>query len=142
MLSTALLPFGISNMKDYGTRTTADLKTRNQAESVVERVYLAVKYLCIGRGDVRKRLSEAISALLPLQPHEFPDELQADFEWIIKQSTKYDSQIPEYEGNIEATMKRIKNSTGEKIADRIFSIYSRIQDIRGFPLLGYRNPND
>jgi hypothetical protein len=129
-------------MDDYGTRKTADLKTRSQAESVVERVYLAVKHLCTAGGDVRKRLVGAVSTLLPLQAREFPEELQADYNWIIAQSTKYKSQIPKYEGNIEATMRKIKNSTGEKIAERIFKIYSGIQDIRGFPLLEYRHPND
>lgn len=129
-------------MDNYGTRATADLRARSQAESVVERVYLAVEHLCIGRGDVRKRLVEAVSTLLPLQARDFPEELQEDFNWVMAQSTKYRSQIPAYEGNIEATMRRIKNSTGEKIAERIFNIYSRIQDVRGFPLLEYRHPND
>lgn len=129
-------------MDNYGTRATTDLTTRSKAESVVERVYLSVEHLCTAQGDVRKRLVGAIMTLLPLQTREFPEELQADFDWVINQSTKYKSKIPQYEGHIEATMKRIKNSTGEKIAKKIFSIYSRIQDIRGFPLLEYRNPRD
>jgi hypothetical protein len=127
---------------NYGTRATSDLKTRSQAESMVERVYLAVKHLYTGRGDVRKRLIGAITTLLPLQAREFPEALQEDFNWVMAQSTKYESKIPAYEGNIEATMRRIKSSTGEKIAERIFDIYSGIQDIRGFPLLEYRPPND
>jgi hypothetical protein len=101
-------------MEDFGTRATADLKTRSQAESVVERVYLSVEHLCTAPGDVRSRLVGAIITLLPLQAREFPEELQADFDWVIAQSTKYKSQIPQYQGNIEATMKRIRNSTGEK----------------------------
>ncbi|MFK5893287.1 MAG: hypothetical protein QM504_08715 [Pseudomonadota bacterium] len=129
-------------MDNYGIRATTDLKTRNQAESVVKRVYLAIKHLCTSQRDVRKRLVGAIKILLPLQVLKFPEELQADFNWVMAQSTKHKSQIPEYEGNIEATMKKIRNSTGEKIAERIFSIYSGLQDIRGFPLLEYRNPND
>jgi hypothetical protein len=129
-------------MDDYGKRAKADLKARSQAESVVERVYVSVKHLCTAQGDVRGRLVGAVTILLPLLAREFPEELQADFDWVITQSTKYDSQIPQYQGNIEATMKRIRNSTGEIIAERIFSIYSRIQDIRGFPLLEYRNPTD
>jgi hypothetical protein len=129
-------------MVNYGTRYTTDMATRNKAESVVERLYLSVEHLCTTQGDVRKRLVGAIMTLLPLQTREFPDDLQDDFDWVINQSTKYESQIPQYEGRIEATMKRIRNSTGEKIAKKIFPIYSRIQDIRGFPLLEYRNPRD
>ena len=128
-------------MEDYGTRSKSDIKTRAQAESVVERVFLAVEHLCVGQGDVRKRLVVAIELLLPLQEKEFPEHLRKDFLWVIAQATKYESKIPKYEGTIQATMRRIMNSTGEKIAKRIFKIYSEIQNIRGFPLLEYRNPN-
>ncbi len=129
-------------MVEFGTRNNADIKTRNQAESVLERVYLAVEHLCIGRGDVRKRLIVAIELLLPLQEREFPKNIREDYSWVISQATKYESSMTHYEGNLHATMRRIKNSTGEKIAKRIFKIYSDIQDIRGFPLLEYRHPND
>jgi hypothetical protein len=129
-------------MDDYGTRAASDLTTRSQAESVVERVYLAVKHLCTARGDVRQRLVGAVSTLLPLQACDFPAHLQEDFDWIVQQSTKYQSQIPKYQGNLDATMKRIRNSTGEKIAERIFNLYADVQAIRGFPLLDWRNPKD
>ena len=62
-------------MDNYGTRETAGLKTRNQAESVVERIYLAVKHLCTENGDVRKHLVGAVIILLPLRAMEFPEEL-------------------------------------------------------------------
>ena len=122
-------------MENYGTRNQSDKITRGQAESVIERVFLAVESLCTGKGDVRKRLIIASGILLPLHGTEFPEDLREDFAWVMGQVSKYKSEIPQYEGNIEATMRRIKNSTGEKIAIRIFKIYSNIQDIRGFPLL-------
>ncbi len=122
-------------MKNYGIRVQTDLITRNKAESVLERVYLAVEYLCTSQGDVRARLVGAVNTLLPLRTREFPEELQPDFDWVMEQSTKYDNKV-------ESTMKRIKNSTGEKIAKKIFLIYSKIQDIRGFPLLEFRNSKD
>jgi hypothetical protein len=108
---------------------------KNQAESVVKRVYEAVKHLCTGRGDVRSRLKVSGVDLIFLRAEDFPEHLRDDFNWIIKQLTKYKSEIPKYEGNIDATMRRIKNSTGQKIAERIFKLYSEIQDIREFPLL-------
>ncbi len=129
-------------MNNYGTRSKMDIKSRNQAESVVERVYQAIEHLCIGRGDVRERLKGAALHLIFLCEDDFPEHLRVDFIWIRTQVSRYKSQIPEYEGNIDATMKRIKNSTGEKIAERIFKLYSDIQDIRGFPLLEYRHPED
>lgn len=129
-------------MDDYGTRHLQSTETKNKAESVIQRVFLAVEQLCTGPGDVRKRLVPAVMTLLVLQKHEFPNELQNDYEWIISESTKYESKAPERRGDIEETMLRIRNSTGEKIAKRIFQLYSKLQDIRGFPLLSYRHPDE
>jgi hypothetical protein len=125
-------------MRDFETRQSASPEERAAAESVVERVYLAVQHLCTEPGDVRKRLQVAIMTLLPLQVRNFPISLQQDFDWVIRESTKYKSPHPQFRGDLEATMMRIKNSTGQKIAQRIFNIYSSLQDIRGFPLLEFR----
>ena len=128
-------------MSSYGTRSQMSPTVIGQAESVKERVYKAVEHLCTARGDVRARLRVAVMTLLPLQAQEFPEHLQEDFRWIRSQSTKYESERP-HEGTLDATMRRIKNSTGEKIAERIFKLYADIQDIRGFPLLGGRHLDD
>lgn len=127
-------------MDELGTKKEANIEIRQAAESVIERVYLAVEHLCIGQGDVRKRLQIAVATLLPLQEEEFPSELREDFNWVISQSTKYPSEDPKFRGNLEETMLRIKNSSGQKIAERIFHIYSNLQEIRGFPLRGYLDP--
>jgi hypothetical protein len=70
---------------------------------------------------------------MPLMAKEFPDEVRDDFQWVLEQLTRFEPQFEE--GRMEATMNRIKNSTGEKIAKRIFEMYERIQDIRGRTLL-------
>lgn len=127
-------------MDNFGTRRQASPEDKAAAESVVERVYLAVEQLCVGKGDVRKRLQTAIATLLPLQTREFPASVRHDFEWVMCESTKFSSEFPQFRGDLEATMMRIRNSTGQKIAHRIFSIYSAVQDIRGFPLLDFRGP--
>ena len=129
-------------MIEYGTRSNETIETRIAVESIKERVYMAVKELCIGGSDVRGRLVISVNILMALSPDEFPDEIKEDFNWVIQESTKYKSNIPEYQSDLEVTMKKIRNSTGEKIADRIFTIYSRIQSIRGFPLLGIRRPSE
>lgn len=129
-------------MKEFGTRVDESIETRHAAESVIERVYLAVQQLCIGQGDVRARLKTAVLTLLPLQEKEFPEELRKDFSWVISQSIKYRSEMPKFRGDLETTLRRIRNSTGQKIAERIFHIYSRLQNIRGFPLLEYRDPRE
>jgi len=129
-------------MDNYGNRANMNVKAKSQAESVVEKLYLAVEHLCTGKGDVRNRLKGAILTLIFLREESFPEHLREDFVWIKTQATKYKSENPKYEGDIDATMRQIKNSTGEKIAKRIFRLYSDIQDIRGFPLLEYRHPED
>lgn len=129
-------------MDDFGTRKRASLKDKLATESVVERAYLAVEQLCTGQGDVRKHLEAAVLTLLPLQVREFPECVQEDFDWVIRESMKYKSQYPQFRGDLEATMMRIRNSTGQKIAQRIFHIYSAIQNIRGFPLLEYREHDE
>jgi len=127
---------------DYGTRKDATAEDKIAAESVIQRVYLSVEELCIGKGDVRQRLKDAVLILLPLQARDFPACLQKDFEWVVKESSKYESPHPKFRGNLDETMRRIRNTTGQKIAQRILSIYSTLQDIRGFPLLEYRNHDD
>ena len=129
-------------MVEYGTRADETIETRMAAESVKERVYLSVKELCIGREDVRSRLQISVNILMALNADEFPEELREDFIWVIEQSTKCKSDTPEYRSDLETTMRKIKNSTGKKIAERVFKMYSRIQEIRGFPLLGGRKSSE
>lgn len=129
-------------MTQYGTRVDATIEDRMSAESVKERVFLAVKELCIAKGDVRARLVISVEILMALSSNEFPESLREDFEFVIQESTKYKSDMPEHRNDLEVTMKRIKNSTGQKIAENIFNIYSAIQSIRGFPLLGGRSVNE
>ncbi len=110
-------------------------KNKTDAESVVERLYLAVHHLAIGKGDVRDRLRVVALDLFPLLETDFPEELRDDFKWVKTQMTKYESEYPQFTGNVEVTMRRIRNSTGQKIAERIFELYSRVQEFRGYPLL-------
>jgi len=73
------------------------------------------------------------SILLPLRIDEFPADLQREFCGIMNQITKYEPVANE--GRIEATLYRIRNSTGEKIAIRIFNIHAKLQEIRGHSYL-------
>ena len=91
----------------------------------------AVKILATGEKDVRKRIV-SIAAIAKLNENDFPNELKEDWNWIIKNMTK---EEPRYLSNgkmlfssIENTMKSIHNSTGSKIAERIFNLYINLQD--------------
>lgn len=107
----------------------------NQANSVAERLFLSVRFLAIGEGDVRSRLKGVFLQLWALQEHEFPEELRADFRWVMEQFSRFPSSHPEYETDVEVTLAKIKNATGKKIAERVFGIYTRVQQIRGFPVV-------
>ena len=106
---------------------------QSAANGVVERVYFSVHQLAVGEGDVRSRFKVAGFTLAALQERDFPSESREDFRWVMEQLTRHKS-----EGRtraIEATMYRIKNSTGAKIATRILDIYSKLQAIRNCPVL-------
>lgn len=129
-------------MNSYGVRAVMDAHVKGQAEDVVQRLYLAVKYLCIAKGDVRSRVKGAVEELIFLREESFPEHLKEDFIWIKTQASRYAQKDYEQGGKIEATMRRIKNSTGAEIAERIFKLYADVQNIRGFPLLEYRQAED
>ena len=67
-------------------------RDKERAGDVLERVTLAIRSLCVGKGDVRSRLEEAITyQLLPLREEDFPCGLRGKFREIMEQSTKYDA---------------------------------------------------
>ena len=107
---------------------TPDPQSMAAAASVHERLNRALVALATGRGDVRSRLEPAAMALDPLQATDFPAQLQADFRWIMEQLQRYEPNRGE--GRIKATLQRIQNSTGEKIAHRIVELHEKVQLIR------------
>ena len=118
-------------------------RDKGRAEDVLGRVTLAIESLCVGKGDVRSRLEMALICLVPLQERDFPCELRGEFRKIIQQSTKYDARDlyeagyiplealssghPRFEGHIHSTMRRIRRSTGAKIASDIWHLFSALQ---------------
>lgn len=91
-----------------------------------EKLYVAMHTLASGRGDVRARLLSAFMSFHTLNEDDFPEEYKKDWEWITKQLTKFgpllDHKGEVWRGSVENTMNKIKNSTGEKIAEKIFNI--------------------
>jgi len=120
-----------------------------------EKFSRAIYTLATGAGDVRSRLLDVFfDPFLVIKPKHLPEDLREDFLWIKKSITKYKEkwrgQLEElrgwekkdpmfkekfpnlYPNQIEATLSRIRRSTGVKIAERIFKIYesldSRVRD--------------
>ena len=126
-----------------GCNSVATNREKEKARDVLERVSMAIKSLCVGKGDVRSRLKYAISDIGPLTKQNFPSGLGSKFEKIIQQSTRYDASdliklgyIPSealppghrlYEGRLHSTMRRIRRSTGSKIARDLWDLYSELK---------------
>jgi hypothetical protein len=87
----------------------------------------ALETLATHPGDVRERLASAYLCFHPLQERDFPAELQADWNWVMNELTKF-GPGPSYDGvvragSVEHTMSRIKKATGSKIAKKLFELY-------------------
>lgn len=114
-----------------------------RAEDVIGQVTAVVETMCVGKGDVRSRLSAAVGDhLLPLREEDFPVALRPRFRRILGAATKYDSsdldeKLPlpygkshaEFEGQLGATMRRIRRNTGANIAKDIWSLYQELLEI-------------
>lgn len=83
--------------------------------------------LAIGPDDVRKRLTHAFQGFHTLKKEHFPEILQSDWEWVLKELKKFGPLIREdgsiFRGSVENTCDRIKKKTGVKIARKILTIY-------------------
>lgn len=97
----------------------------------------AVKKLCTGEKDVRKRLLEAWNSDLHLLTNNnnfhfnnYSDKIKKDWKWIYKQLTKYkpsDNSTENRIGIVGFTLGKIRNSTGSKIAKRIYELRLKIK---------------
>ena len=92
-----------------------------------EKLLLSVNILATSQGDVRSRLLEAYAEFHPLRKKHFPESLKKEWEWIDHSLTKfapvYDASGEVTANAIENTLKRIKNTTGKKIAEKIFQLF-------------------
>jgi|SRR3989338_7794034 len=91
-----------------------------------EKLYVAMRSMATGQGDVRARLVDAFMTFHTLKEEDFPPKYRKDWKWIHTQLTKhgpiYDHKGRVYKGSVENTMSKVKNSTGRKIATKIFDI--------------------
>ena len=116
---------------------------------VREKFFDAVRILATGPGDVRSRLLTAWRGpLYVITEDKLPIKHKDDFKWIVCQLHRYKEDWPGqlsdlkkkesidptfrekyshlYPDQVEATLRRITNKTGAKIASRIFDIYDSL----------------
>jgi len=88
--------------------------------------------LAVGPDDIRRRLFYAHQGFAHIRKEQFPKELQADWEWVIHQLTKFGPAVyfgTLTRGSVEHTCSRIRKQTGVKIAKKILEIYLYLEHI-------------
>lgn len=105
------------------------MTNRPDVDGVIFKFYEAVLDLATGQGDVRSRLKSISLNLFALSAKELPPEIQDKFIDYQKQMTRFSAEYDE--GDIAATMKRIKNSTGSKIAGSVVEMYKALVEAKG-----------
>ena len=92
------------------------------------KVSRAVELLANGPGDIRERLLGAGMQMLIIPPECIPEHLREDLRWVKKQLTRYGVDGTSGREKLHATMRRSRNSSGVKIAQRILKIEMRYED--------------
>jgi len=86
---------------------------------------LEALYVLVGSCSIQKRLCAAGGHLVCLGPDDFePDDLET-FEAIMKSLTSATPAAEEV--SLEATTRRLTDQEGDKLADKILSLYTSIR---------------
>lgn len=99
---------------------------------------MSIESLAISEGDVRSRLNSIYDChLFKLRSNDFPNHLVKEWEEIKSLFTKEDPLVINgkiFRGSVEVSMRKIRNSTGSKIAKRILSLYYDLAKHNGIKL--------
>ncbi len=91
-----------------------------------EKFSAAIYRLAVAEGDVRSRLLSAYRILRSLQDEEFPPQLRDEWTQLKTSITRLGPQVDQHgvawKSGDEYTLSKIKNSTGRKIAERIYML--------------------
>jgi hypothetical protein len=89
-----------------------------------ERLRLAVESLATGRGSLQDRLYYAFLHIYVFRVEDFPERLRDDFIGICEEMTKIKADGGE--GYIKATCRVMSDEEAEKIAQKIFDLFTTI----------------
>ena len=92
------------------------------ATYALEKLGHAVHVLATAPGDARSRLVESYPCYFPIQPQDLPEELRADFEFVVKRLTKYPAEYP-LEGSVNASCRRMINRTASELCRRLVKVH-------------------
>ena len=93
---------------------------------IIEKLTNAMESLTLGPGDIRSRLITAHQCMFTLREDDFPSYLPAEWSWIKRQLTKYGPVVGpngQFRDSVENTMRKVRNQTGVRIAERISKLY-------------------
>lgn len=93
--------------------------------------YNAALYaLAVREGDVRQRLRGAYNALQSLREDEVPEDHRKEWALILSMLVKRGPLLGPagevYKNALDHTLDRMKNSSGRKIAERIYSLVRKV----------------
>ncbi len=101
----------------------------NKHKYAREKLRNAVYLLATGEGDVRSRLRRVYRHIRGVNPGDVPSDMKRDLQWVKNEMVKFGPLVDRYGVVLDAhehTMRRIRNSTGKKIAERIYSMKSKL----------------
>lgn len=90
-----------------------------------EKLYLAVNTLATGTGSIQQRLEDVAIGWLGL-PRAFPELLPADLMPELKAILDKLTKVSGPNGAISATTHALSNEEGRSIAERVLSLYIRL----------------
>ncbi len=85
----------------------------------------AVEIMATHPGSIKDRLVAAYNKFSPVTEKDFPDELKADYKWVIEKLTKKDPIFDE--GSVRATLYGMHTKTAVKIAEKILYLRNRLE---------------
>jgi hypothetical protein len=88
----------------------------------------AVRVLALGEGDMRSRMESAYLALIVVQEHDLPEPLRDHWAWVVEQLT-HRAARHQWEGTLKATLSQMRNTTAQKIAERIYEIRAALHEL-------------
>jgi hypothetical protein len=106
--------------------------TRDRLSEVRFALHEAVTTLAVEPGNVPARLRAAMPSLMDLDLEQFPPPLRHVWARIRKQVTSRQPTNPRF-GTLDATLVRMRSSTGAKIAEEIVAIARAVDELSGVP---------
>lgn len=94
--------------------------------SLINRFRVAVETLATGKGDVRSRLKDIVPILICIEENDLPPKFRKKWSKMWEKLSKNDPEW-EYDSKVVASLRKIKNSTGQKMAKLIFDILQYLE---------------